>query len=155
MTAAAISFAFSVLADCRARLKHSGDGAGDPLNNASGGYSQAVQQHEHVTNRRQVGRGSGSCMCACGSSARAVTMHPHSLHWTTHARGPLMSSDHRRIYSESHLLGVAVPQGWENEWVCPCSPGSSADSFRSARGAEFLTNERRSVIKLSAASNCT
>jgi hypothetical protein len=37
MTAAAISFAFSVLADCRARLKHSGDGAGDPLNNASGG----------------------------------------------------------------------------------------------------------------------
>lgn len=80
MTAAAISLAFSVLADCRARLKHSGEGAGDPLNIASGGYSQDVQQQEHVTSNRQVGRGSGSCRCACGSSARAVTMQPHSLH---------------------------------------------------------------------------
>ncbi len=51
ITAAAINFAFSVLADCRARLKHSGDGAGDPSNIASCGYTQDVQQDEQATSR--------------------------------------------------------------------------------------------------------
>ncbi len=51
MTAAVINFAFSVLADCRARLKHLGDGAGDPSNIPSGGYTQDVQQHDQATSR--------------------------------------------------------------------------------------------------------
>lgn len=45
-----------------------------------GWESHAVQQHEHVTKSLQLGRGSGSCKCPCGSTARAVTMQPHSLH---------------------------------------------------------------------------
>lgn len=46
-----MSFALSVRL-CLARIGQLADGAGWPLNMSSGLYSQALQQHEHVTSRR-------------------------------------------------------------------------------------------------------